>query len=272
MWGANAGTLQPLAGGAMVTCAPPRTALLPPPRAVVFALSVTPSTPLGDSREDLHAAPGWTLALWQRLRVRLGLKLVGTTAFMWLFFIAYFELLRNPARPVTVMPLVWLDHAVPFQPGAFWAYVSLWFYVGIPAGLMLRVRDGLLYGAWGAALCITGLVIFWLWPTAVPAGWQPSGLSHHAGLALIQGVDAAGNACPSLHVAGAVFTAFWVRRVLHQVRAPRWVHVANAAWLVLIVHSTLALRQHVALDVAGGVLLALPFAWASLRFWRPGPR
>jgi membrane-associated phospholipid phosphatase len=43
----------------------------------------------------------------------------------------------------------------------------------------------------------------------------------------------------------------------------------NAAWFFVIVYSTLAIKQHVALDVAAGALLGSIFVLASLR-WRPG--
>lgn len=216
--------------------------------------------------------PGWAGDLWHRVRYRVGLKFVGIAVFMWLFFSGYFQVLRHPLGPVTTMPLTALDHALPFQASAFAAYVSLWFYVGIPPGLMLRLRDALVYGAWAAALTATGLLVFLLWPTAVPGDWRALGIEGHAGFALLQGIDASGNACPSLHVASATFSAFWIQRLLRIVGAPLWVSALNGLWLLLIVHSTIATRQHVVLDAVGGVLLALPFAWASQRWWRPGPR
>lgn len=222
--------------------------------------------PLPDA--DAAPAPGWALQLGQRIRHHVVLKTVGITGFMWLFFVAYFYLLRNPARPVTVMPLTWLDHAMPVQPGALVAYVSLWFYVGIPPGLMVSLRDAAVYGLWVGALCLTGLAVFWLWPTAVPPAAIPPELMQHPVYALMQGVDAAGNACPSLHVATAAFSAAWVHRLLLAVGAPAAMRVANAVWLLAIVHSTMAVRQHVALDVAAGAVLAAVFAAASLR-WRP---
>ena len=39
------------------------------------------------------------------MRFRLPLKFVGITAFMWLFFMAYFYVTRNPVRPLITMPL-----------------------------------------------------------------------------------------------------------------------------------------------------------------------
>jgi hypothetical protein len=198
------------------------------------------------------------------------LKTLGICLFMWVFFIAYFHLLRNPAAPVVQMPLTALDRAIAFAPGALAPYVSLWLYVGIPPGLLLSLRELLVFGLWAAALCITGLACFYLWPTAVPPMTVNVDLARHPAFAVLQGVDAAGNACPSLHVATAVFSAFWIERLLRDMRAPtawRWL---NLAWVLLITWSTLATKQHVVLDAVAGAALGSVFAVASMRR-RPHP-
>ena len=205
----------------------------------------------------------------RQLRRRFWLKFFGISGFMWLFFIGYFHVLRHPVRPVTEMPLTLLDQWLTFQPLALVAYVSLWVYVGIPAGLLPSVRQLLAYGLWAGALCITGLACFYAFPTAVPRPTLPVDVALHPGFALLQGVDAAGNAFPSLHVATALFSACWLDRLLRQFGAPWPPRVANALWLLLIIYSTLAIKQHVVLDVAGGILLALLFVWPSMR-WFPG--
>ena len=214
------------------------------------------------------AAPvPWTAALWQRTRCHFLLKLVGTTAFTWLFFVAYFHLLRQPAYPVAVMPLTALDRLIPFQPQMLFVYLTLWLYVGIAPGLQPTLRELLVYGAWIAALCLTGLGLFYAWPSAVPA--LPVDVSGFAGFGMLTGVDAAGNACPSMHVAVAIFTAIWIGHVLRRIGAPPWLQAINLGWFVLIAWSTLAIKQHVVLDVVAGALLGIGFAIPSLR-WRPG--
>ena len=85
---------------------------------------------------------------------------------------------------------------------------------------------------------------------------------------MLQGVDAAGNACPSLHVAVATFTVIRLRAVLRQIGAPVLLHAINTVWFVAIALSTLATKQHVVLDVVAGALLGTGFALLSLR-WRP---
>ncbi len=228
-----------------------------------------PMNPSTDLRLAPVSPPGWQFDIWLRIRRHLALKVVGTTAFTWLFFIGYFHLLRQPVHPVTVMPLTAVDRLVGFHPWALVPYFSLWVYVGVAPGLQLRFRELLVYGLWAGALCITGLALFYAWPTqAPPMALEPTDFP---GFAILQGVDAAGNACPSMHVAIAMFTALWVEHILREAGAPAWLRIVNAVWFAAIAWSTLAVKQHVALDVVAGAALGIAFAWPSLH-WRPGRR
>jgi membrane-associated phospholipid phosphatase len=208
----------------------------------------------------------WTAELAFRARQLFWLKLIGTTLWTSVFFVGYFHLLRNPAYPVTVMPLTWFDALVPFQPAMLVPYLSLWLYIGVAPGLQRGFWPLAAYSAWMTALLLTGLAFFHYWPTAVP----PLGIDRtaHFGFAMLEGVDANGNACPSMHVAASVFTAVRLHAVLREIGAPALWRWLNLAWVLLIAWSTMAVRQHVALDVLGGVLLGLVFAYPSLR-WRP---
>ena len=194
------------------------------------------------------------------------LKTGGISAFVWVFFIAYFHVLRYPVQPVTLMPLTALDRLIPFQPQALFPYLSLWFYLGLAPGLMMRVRELLAYGLWAAALCATGLICFYVWPTAVPP--LTFDVSGHPGFALLYGVDATGNACPSLHVATAMFTAIWVDYLLRQLQMPWGLRLGNGVWFAAIAYSTLATKQHVVLDALAGAALGAVFALVSLRLQR----
>jgi membrane-associated phospholipid phosphatase len=213
-------------------------------------------------RNGSSPSPAWIREIIGRMRQRFVLKAVGTTIFISVFFVAYFYVLRHPAYESTLMPLTALDLMIPFQPGALIVYLSLWFYVGIPPTLLTGLRELLMYCYWTAALCITGLACFYFWPTTIPRGTIDT--EANPGFQLIQGLDAAGNACPSLHVATAVYSAIWLHRLLREIGAGRFVLLANGCWVALIAYSTLATKQHVALDVLAGVALGSVFAFASL--------
>ena len=213
---------------------------------------------------EVPPARSWAGDLGARVVHLFPLKLLGTTLWTWTFFIGYFHLLRYPAHAVTTVPTTALDRLIPFQPEALVAYVSLWIYVGIAPGLQATFVELLAYGAWAGLLLLAGLGLFWLWPTQVaPATWDAQGVP---GFELLRGIDAAGNACPSMHVAVALFTAIWLAWLLRRVDAPTWLHGVNGAWFTAIVYSTLALKQHVVIDVVAGGLLGAAFAALSLRF------
>lgn len=213
----------------------------------------------------MPATPSSSLPLVQRLwahaRPHFWFKTLGITGFTTLFFVAYIHLLKHPSSPVTTMPQLWLDNWIPFSPFALPVYLSLWVYLSIPPTLMTRRTEIVGFGWRIAIVCLAGLLAFWLWPNAVPPAhidW-----ARYPGVGFLKGVDAAGNACPSLHVATAVFAAFWIH---HQVPTlalgprTRW---GNALWCLAICYSTVATRQHVVVDVLAGALLGLGVAWLT---------
>ncbi len=211
----------------------------------------------------------WQAELGLRARHLFWLKLLGTSGWTWLFFLGYFHTQRQPLHVPFVMPLTALDQWVPFEPWALPVYLSLWAYVGIAPGLQRNMSELLAYGAWSGAFLFTGLCCFYLWPTIVPPVMLD--LAKFPGFRWMQGVDAAGNACPSMHVAVAAFTGIWLEHLLRTIGVPAWLRVTNLAWGVAIAWSTLATRQHVAIDVGAGALLGAAFAWPSLA-WRPSGR
>lgn len=208
-------------------------------------------------------AAQWPTRVWLRLRRLFLLKLVGTTALISLFFVGYFHVLRHPAHAVTVVPLTALDALVPFQPSMLFPYLTLWFYVGLAPGLLLTVKELLEYALWSAALCLTGLGAFYWWPTMVPP--LDAEAADFAGFRMLRGLDAAGNACPSMHVAFAVFSALWIEHLLKAAGVPAAWRSLNLVWVLAIAWSTVAIRQHVVLDVLAGTVLGATFALLSLQ-------
>lgn len=210
--------------------------------------------------------PRWAAELGARARRSFVVTIIGTTLFNGIFFVGYFYVQRHPAYTPVLIPVTWLDQMIPFQPHALLAYVSLWVYIGAGPGLQRTFKEIAVYSLWMAALCITGLAIFYFWPTQMPR-LTPDSPSLPA-FALLHHLDKTGNACPSMHVAVATFTLGRIDDVLRLTRSPRWLRMANVAWFVVICYSTLAVKQHVALDDAAGALLGLAFLVPSLR-WRP---
>jgi membrane-associated phospholipid phosphatase len=212
---------------------------------------------------------GWSQEVGDRVRTWWLAKLLGTSLGMAAFFVAYFCLLRHPIFPVVVMPLTAADRLIGFQPEALPLYLSLWIYVSLAPALLTDRRELVSYGLATVVLSVIGLGVFLLWPTIVPRpeiDW-----SQHPSFIFLKSVDAAGNACPSLHVAFAVFTAVWFERILRQMAAGRAMRVLNWIWCAGIVYSTVATNQHVAIDALAGVVLGAGVALFHLR-WVRAPR
>jgi hypothetical protein len=193
---------------------------------------------------------------------------------MTFFFIAYFWVLNHPLSPATIMPVTAVDRLISFQPGALWLYLSLWLYVSLAPALLSERREMWSYAVVTVGMSLIGLGIFLLWPTTVI--WRDADWSQYRAFAFLKAVDGAANACPSLHVAFAMFTAIWLESLLRQMGAGRIVRGGNWLWCLGIVYSTIAIRQHVALDVVAGAGLGAAVAgihlgWLHLSNGSTGP-
>jgi len=199
----------------------------------------------------------------RRLRTRTLAKMLATMLGIGVFFVAYFWVLRHPFSPPLLMPVTALDRLVPFEPAFLPLYFSLWFYVSIAPALLASGRELAGYGAATFAISVIGFGVFMLWPTAAPpfalTGPVPSGMQ------FLKDVDLAANACPSLHVAFAVFTAIWLARIFREMRSGALLQAASMLWCAGILYSTLATRQHVLLDVLAGALLGAAVALVHMR-------
>ncbi|HVZ66415.1 MAG TPA: phosphatase PAP2 family protein [Opitutaceae bacterium] len=205
-------------------------------------------------------------SLGRRLRAHPGLKLGSILLFGAVFFAGYFLLLKFPVFPVRLMPVTALDRMIPFQPGALALYVSLWAYVPLVPGLMGKESEIARFYRTAGGMCLVGFAVFLFCPTAVPpleAGRAVPGMFER-----LKEVDGSGNACPSLHVAFAVFCALLLGRELRAAGVRGKVQLANWAWCVGIVYSTLATKQHVALDALAGAALGMAGAFIHLRTGR----
>ena len=209
-----------------------------------------------------HREGDWIGTLARRVPRLMWLKAGGTILVMWLFFRAYFYLLHHPLRPVTVIPAMAIDHAIAFSAPWVLAYFSLWLYVSLPGALQAN-GISLFWHSLGIVLtCLIGLLTYGGFPTRIerpPTDWSRMPIGE-----MLQTVDHAGNAFPSMHVACAVFAGLWLHRELRHCAAPPWALLLNGFWCAAIVYSTLATKQHVVLDMAAGLLLGTGAGLASI--------
>lgn len=222
---------------------------------------MTPPTPPSpdDSSPDASrvcpsAARPWLAALWRRCTTLFPLKLVGNTVATLGFFPLYFWIMKN-AGQAWVLPLTAVDQLIAFWPALLPVYLSLWGYIALPVLLAKDKRELLSFSLGCAGMTALALLVFWFMPTAIP-NFTVDTLPGTS-LQFLKMVDSAGNAFPSLHVSFSVFACVVLARQLREVGAPAWLRVVNVAWAVGIVYSTMAVRQHVLIDVMGGFALGV---------------
>ena len=205
----------------------------------------------------------WLRRAGDRLAHRWLVKMFGTMGGMTVFFVGYFWVIHHPLHPPAIMPFLAVDRWIGFWPAAVSLYFSLWIYVSLVPALIVDRRELFSYALVASSLGFVGLAIFYFWPTAMPP--TPVDWSQHPAFAFLQSVDGSRNVCPSLHVAFAVFSAAWLHRLLRQIGTGHRGLAVNWLWCLGIVWSTMAIRQHVFIDVLAGAALGLAFATVHLQ-------
>lgn len=209
-------------------------------------------------------APGMLAALAQRLKANLPLKLTMAACCFPLCSLLYVTVEHWHLFPATVLPTLWLDNVIPFHTAAAWPYLTFFVYLALTGSLQVGREEILRFCIYIGALSLLAATIFLVYPTAVPV--RPVATAQP--YAMILATDDVRNACPSLHIALTVFAAIAAHRALRQLDRGVTLRVINWTWAVTIMLSTMVTRQHLALDVAGGLAIGLP---AGL-LWSRGTR
>lgn len=210
--------------------------------------------------------------LRRRAATHLPLKLGLTGALLAGVSLGYFGVQQlRLAAPLAVAE-TWLDsgldRAVPFDPRWTGVYLSLYLLMPILPWATADRPSLLRYGRGFAALAGVSFLLFALLPVESP---RPDTLPDQGLYRLLTSVDGTLNAFPSLHASLATYSWLYGRRLL--AAAPAGARLALlggfSLWVALIFYSTLATRQHWAVDLAAGALLA----WACDRWaWRGSTR
>ena len=187
------------------------------------------------------------------LRRRTGIlwreKLILSVALPLYFCTFYFALQRLVlVTPHELAPSP-VDDLIPFSPGWTAVYQSLYLLLPLPwlctsAAELRRYRIGFF------ATTIVAFAFFLLAPVAGP---RPATPAEHKLYTMLIAYDANLNAFPSLHVGMTVLTFLLVRRLARNAALT----AAALVWSALIIYSTMAIKQHWAVDVAAGLALAL---------------
>ncbi len=161
------------------------------------------------------------------------------------------------------MPELALDRAIPVSFSGFWFYISFYLLLGI-VGLTLEKRLFIryLYTIGWAALVAHMTFLFF------PNGASREAIDFESSpwfYQLLASTDAPRNALPSLHatlsvIAGLAVQASRMSCVSGTIRVS--IKSLTWLWVIAIFWSTLALRQHVCLDlIAGAVIAVIVWRW-----------
>src|SRR5690349_1992113 len=143
-----------------------------------------------------------------------------------------------------------LDDAIPFDPR--WTLVYQSIYLLLPLPLLASIEDLHRYTRGFLMMTILSFAIFLVFPVEGP---RPDVMVNNRAYDLLVTYDRNLNAFPSLHAALAVYTLIFLRR-------SRFV-IALAIWVALLLYATIATKQHYAIDVLAGVVVAVGASYTA---------
>lgn len=202
------------------------------------------------------------MTLLARGRAEWRLKLALTAVLNLVFWTGYSWLGRHTFFPVRTPPLTWLDRAIDYQPVFWgWVYLSQFLFTGTLPWL-IDSRDKLRRYVVGLALMVgVSFACFIFFPVHSP---RPGGADASGAMAVILAYDGRYNAFPSLHAGFLAYMACVLGRMLgRRISVFGW--FVAAIWGGAILYSTLATRQHYALDLVAGGLVGLLASWVAWR-------
>jgi membrane-associated phospholipid phosphatase len=185
---------------------------------------------------------------------------VVAAIFVYLLCLGGYGLVNRHVAIAACMDLsLSLDARIPFISAFVYPFYLTYVLVLIPA-LMVSKRALLRYAVVVfSILVVVSCLIFLMFPTYVPRpAFQSITLSDHL-VAIIYKNDRPSCAFPSLHVSSAMLTALVMRRDQGRYGWFLWPSV------IAVSASTVFIKQHVVIDVVGGILLAMAIEWVMYR-------
>ena len=186
------------------------------------------------------------------LKIRLVIAPILVVGGLWLH-----ETIQAQARAALVIDSA-LDQAIPFLPWTIWIYFSFFVFIG---STVFRVEDRLFWRfiiASSLAATIAWTIVL-LYPITFdrPDPTLINGELYQRLYTFMHAADPSHITFPSLHVA-----VTWICNFLLWNRTGRGLRFTLGVGISL---STLLTKQHLAVDVVGGILLAWFCVWAVSR-------
>jgi membrane-associated phospholipid phosphatase len=188
-------------------------------------------------------------------------KIAGAIALTLFFCVPYFTLQRVVLMPVHTFRPTAADDAIEFDPGWAWVYQSGYLLIAFVPWLIDRRGDVIRYFRGFALVSLIGFIMFFFLPVAGP---RPASPPKEGIYGWLVSYDLPTNEFPSLHVALMTLTILAAARTSHgRLRAARrWPLLSIAIlWAAAVGYAALATKQHYAIDLPAGLLLAVVVDW-----------
>lgn len=149
----------------------------------------------------------------------------------------------------------WLDEKIPFLPWTITIYLGCYLFWAVNYVIASRQKKELAYRFLSADIFakLICLFFFLLLPTTNVRPVIEGNTIFHTAMQFLYQIDAADNLFPSIHCLTSWFCYIAVR---DNEKIPKWYRRVSLGIAVAICISTLTTKQHVLVDVAGGILLA----------------
>ncbi len=184
------------------------------------------------------------------------------------FCVPYFVIQHWPVFHIHSMPLLWLDRWIGFDPRWIYVYQSVYLLIPLTPWLATDRQHLWRYAKSFLLLCGSSFLIWVVFPIAAP---RPSLTPHDGMWGVLLSYDGLINTLPSLHVGLATLAVLFGQASLpaDMVIVKRLFLGALIIWTLLISYATLATKQHYAVDLPAGALLA----WICHHYvWRNRPK
>ena len=188
--------------------------------------------------------------------------IIGAKIFA-LYGLLYLSAQHFPIRTPIELPHSYLDDYISLNSSWVWIYMIAYPYVPI-SFLMLKSKYLIQsYAKSYVALTVSTFIIFVAFPTILPREQYPvdSSFSGQA-LDFLRSTDAPTNCLPSLHVATSFLSSWWL------LLQNKYLGIIGFIFTVLVMWSTLALKQHIIWDVITGTIAAMIAVFVPIYFSR----
>ncbi len=187
------------------------------------------------------------------------IKLVLPIIIYGIFYIVSFKLLEGIDWEHYITPYVAIDHMIPFVPAFVIPYLA-WF-LWVPFILIVLLFEDEREFCRSRNMLMIGMTLFLLFSAFIPTRLfirpyaDPNGGIFMFLLSRLYGADTPTNVFPSIHVYNTCATLYSILKSRAELFQRKWFRTFSIIVTVLICLSTMLIKQHSIVDVAGAIIM-----------------